>query len=450
MKYKTFFMMVLLAISSYASASGGEMVSLLTSSNPEALASVISQHHYGYYLMIFFGLGVLLAFTPCVLPMVPILSGVIARQGQLDSKGSAKLSCFYVLGMAFSYAIAGMVAAWMGSSVQAALQKPLVIAFFCLILIFMGLALLEVVQLTMPSFIAERLSSKPRQGKGSPASVMLMGALATLVVSPCVTAPLIGVLAFIAQSGQVMLGGMVLFVMALGMGLPLILFAAGQGALLPKAGQWMNIVKLLFGYMMFAMALWLSARVLASPVVVVMGMSMLFAFLLQMGAMLSAITSNTLKFGMALLLIMLANMISQPLQHLNVKNDSNSTQVAQSAAQFKSAANRQELNQLLLMAAKVHKPVFVEFYATWCEDCVDMDEKTLANPEVIAALQRFERIKVNISDDTEITKAFKKAYHVYGTPMLLFYDSQGQSMTSLNAAGFVNKDKLIQLLKEVS
>lgn len=434
---------ILLFVGLVQVASASNFLSLMSSSNPAELSALIQSHSIFYYWLIFFGIGIFLAFTPCVLPMVPILSGVIAKQGSQQTKRSALLAFYYVMGMAVSYAIAGMLAGYLGSSLQSMLQTPLVIIAFSLLMILMGLALLDMVQLKMPQALSKLMPQT--QTKSSALGIFMMGAISTLVVSPCVTAPLIGILTFISQSGQVMLGGSVLFVMALGMGLPLILFAAGQGALLPKAGSWMVIIKILFAYMMFGISLWLSSRVLSTSVIQIAYIALVFAFIIHLASSINSTTKTALKGGICLSLTVFGTLMLWPLVKSQSVTPTKSAQV-----EFTQMTQPKPLKEALIAASSAHKPVFLEFHASWCEDCVAMENKVFNDPAVISALGRFERLQVDVSDNTPTVALLKKAYHVYGTPMLLFYDSKGQALTSLNAAGFVNRDAFLTLLKKVN
>jgi len=446
MKYKTLLFAFILISASLQTASAN-ITSIFTSSNPAELTALLQSHSIFYYGSVFFIIGLFLAFTPCVLPMVPILSGVIAKQdGGGNKKSNIRLATFYVLGMASSYAVAGMLAGYFGSSLQSLLQTPLVIAIFSGLMILMGLAMLDVFQLAMPAWLL-RFIPQPNSTKKGGLGIFLTGAISTLVVSPCVTAPLIGVLTFIGQTGQVILGGTILFIMALGMGIPLILFAAGQGALLPKAGKWMLLVKLVFSYLMFAIALWLASRVLSETVAYSLYAILILAFAMHISIYLQEI-SNTYIKSIAYLFIIICSYLG--LQPLLLANEQNKVLVANNHVIFNKYSQLAPLAEALKQAAKDNKPVFLEFYASWCGDCIAMDNKVFTSPDVIKALDPFVRIKVDLSESTPLTTAFKKKYHVYGTPMLLFYNAKGKPLDKFNAAGFIKSKDFVELIAKVS
>lgn len=422
------------------------LANLLNSNNPTELVTFMQTHSLFYYAITFFVIGLFLAFTPCVLPMVPILSGVIAKQKTQEAKSHARLAIFYVLGMASSYALAGMLAGYLGSSLQSMLQRPAVIIVFSGLMVVMGLAMLDLFQLKMPASL-ERFIPQSTSTRRGVWGIFLTGAISTLVVSPCVTAPLIGVLTFISQTGQVMLGGMTLFIMALGMGIPLVIFAAGQGAILPKAGKWMLMVKLVFAYMMFAIAIWLLARVLPISLIQIATIGLILMFVMQLSPYLQSITH---KFGKASSYAMVLLVMSLIIGQIKIEShaDNQTTQVVKHVS-FKPYSEIAQLEQALKKAAAAHKPVFIEYFASWCGDCVAMDKKVFTDPKVIEALAPFERLQVDLSESTPTTAAFKEKFQVYGTPMMQFYDRAGKPMVDFNAAGFMDSQHFIALVNKV-
>lgn len=352
----------------------------LTGSNPEVIGQYMGSHGTLWSLSAFFILGLLLAFTPCVLPMVPILSGIIVGQQQMQPRRAFILSFSYVMGMALTYAVAGMLAGYLGATVQTLMQQPWVIIAFALV--FVGLAgnLFGLFELRLPS----RWQPRMAQGQAGVWAAALMGILSTLIVSPCVTAPLIAVLAFITQSGQMWQGGLILFVMALGMGLPLLLVGAGFGSLLPKSGAWMIRVKQGFGILMLLLAVWMVSRLL-------------------------------------------------PAQD----NPAIPFQVIHSMA---------ELEARLESTKSKHQAVMVEFFAGWCSDCQAMDKKVFNQPEVLAAMQGIVNLRVDISEKSPAVAAIRQAYGVLGIPTLRFYQADGQPLTQLTSIGQIDKGQMMKLL----
>lgn len=354
----------------------------LSLADPQAIGQLIGTHGAPVYLALFFGLGILLAFTPCVLPMIPILSGIIVGQDNLTTGRSFRLSLSYVTGMAVTYAVAGMLAGYLGSTVQTMMQQPWVIISFSLVFVLLGLSMFGLFEIRMPSGLQPRM----RQGQGGLIAAGLMGILSTLIVSPCVTAPLIAVLTFISQSGQTGLGGLLLFVMALGMGLPLLLVGAGYGRFLPKSGAWMIRIKQLFGIIMLMLAVWMVARVIP--------------------------------------------MHTQP------------------PAGFIMVHSMQELQQELALAKEKHQPVFVEFYAGWCSDCRAMDAKVFNQPDIVQAMKGSINLRVDISDKSPAVASIRQIYGILGVPAMRFYTTNGELIPDLLSHNQLDKQQMLELLNQ--
>ncbi|ARB91449.1 protein-disulfide reductase DsbD family protein [Legionella longbeachae] len=408
--------------------------------NPADTMMFIQNHSPIFYLAIFFGLGILLAFTPCVLPMVPILSSIITGQGANTGSQAFKLSLGYVLGMAVTYAIAGMLAAWLGSTVQTLMQQPIIIGSFSLLFILMALWLLGVFEFRLPAIV--RFIPRRSRQHGM-LSATLMGVLSTLVVSPCVTAPLIGILTYIAQGNHVFQGGLLLFVLALGMGLPLLIVGAGYGRILPGSGPWMVRIKQVFAIMMFSMAVWLLSRVVPQfwinllwIVVLLLNAWVLGAFRLEQGMV------GRLMQGIALLSIMGAGaLMYQTFIPASVIQ-------SVSRSPFTEVHTLEEVNAKLAEAKANNERVFIEFYAGWCSDCQAMDKYVFNQAAVINAMQGFVNLRVDISEKTDEVAKIRQAFHIYGIPTMLFYDKQGQQLTDLSSVGQISKEKTLQLFAQ--
>ncbi|MDI9817892.1 MULTISPECIES: protein-disulfide reductase DsbD [unclassified Legionella] len=420
--------------------------------NPEAIMHFIQGNNPVVYLAVFFGLGILLAFTPCVLPMIPILSGIIVGQHNLSTAKSVKLSLSYVFGMAITYAMAGMVAGLMGSTLQTLMQRPAVIIAFSLLFVLMALSMFGLFELRVPAKMNARLSNfSQKTNKHTFISVALMGVISTLVVSPCVTAPLIGVLTYIGQNGQVFMGGLILFIMALGMGVPLLAVGAGYGSFLPKSGPWMEKIKQLFGVIMFAMAIWILGRVLPENV-----SKLLWAGLLIISGFILGrfrLQSQSHWFARLVQGVAFAGLIAgSSMAYLTV------TKVIYPAMNEKNAAHApfievdslHAIKKKLATAKKEHQAVYVEFYATWCSDCQAMETKVFNQPEVVKAMTGLINLKVNLSDSSsEEVRNIKKAFSIYGMPTMLFFNKKGEHLTHLNAVGSINQQELTALLKQI-
>ncbi|BCA95443.1 hypothetical protein TUM19329_18040 [Legionella antarctica] len=416
------------------------------SSNPDTVLHFIQGNNAFVYLSAFFGLGVLLAFTPCVLPMVPILSGIIVGQKSLSTPKAFKLSLSYVIGMAITYAGAGMLAGLMGSTIQTLMQRPLVILLFSVIFIIMALSMFGLFELRVPSGLTGRMNRLGHTGaKQNYVSVALMGVLSTLVVSPCVTAPLIGVLSYIGQNGQVLMGGLILFVMALGMGIPLLIVGSGYGSLLPKTGSWMIKIKCFFGLMMLGMAIWMLSRILDGAIVKILWAALLIIGSISLGSLQSQKNKKGLFFqGIGVLAIIYGGIIIYGL-FFPVKP------VPQSMAsgnQFIKVSSLSDVKLQLELAKKNHKVAFVEFSASWCGDCQDMDSKVFSQPQIIQAMSGLVSIKVDMSGKSKEVAEIKKTFAIYGTPTMLFFDTHGTQITALDAAGFVPELSMLDLLNK--
>ena len=413
--------------------------------HPADITHFIQTHNPLVYLTVFFGLGLFLAFTPCVLPMVPILSGIITGQSAQNQERSFALSLAYVLGMAVTYAIAGMLAAYFGSTVQSLMQQPIIIVSFSGLFVLMACWLLGVFELRLPAFLSRGQQNQTPK-RTNLVSAALMGILSTLIVSPCVTAPLIGVLTYIAQSGHVAQGGILLFVLALGMGLPLLLVGAGYGKLLPKTGPWMIKIKQLFAILMMAMAVWLLGRVLPS-----LWVSLLWAGLLAISAFILGIARHEPHpIGRALQVVaVIALMSSGALTYKSIWAESSiHSQAVVLEAPFITVSTPEEINNQLAIAKSEHRRVFLEFFATWCSDCQGMEKHVFNQPEIITAMDGAMNIKVNLSKKNEAVATIKKTFGIYGIPTMIFYTTEGEQLNQLTSVGPISKDQMLHLLEQ--
>jgi thiol:disulfide interchange protein DsbD len=331
----------------------------------------------------FLGFGLLLAFTPCVLPMVPILSGIIAGEGSsVNKKRAFALSSSYVLGMAVAYALAGIAAAYSGSLIAASLQNAWVLAGFALVFVLLALSMFGFYELQLPGLLRHPLSAAHHRLRGGKlASVAGMGMLSAIIVSPCVAAPLAGALLYISQTRDVALGGSALFAMALGMGIPLLAIGVSGGALMPRAGRWMNVVKKFFGVLLLAVAVW----------------------------------------------------IVSPL-FLDGKGDTKFVRVDSIA----------ELDAKLVAPGKL---VMLDFYADWCVSCKEMEAFTFSDARVKARLDRMLLLQVDVTANTEEHKALLKRFSLFGPPGIVFFDAQGKELRGLRVIGYQNAERFLKSLE---
>ena len=403
----------------------------------------------------FFVFGLLLTFTPCVLPMVPILSGIIAGEGKsLDKLRALSLSAAYVLGMALAYAIAGIAAAFSGSLLAAALQNAWVLAAFALVFILLALSMFGFYDLQLPGFVHHRLHSAQRRLRGGQiASVAGMGALSAVIVSPCVAAPLAGALLYISQTRDVALGGTALFAMALGMGVPLIAVGVSEGALLPRAGAWMEAVRRFFGVLLLAVAIWVVSPVLPPTAVMLAWAALLIGAAIFLRAidplppaasgwwrLWKAVGVITLVLGIALLVGALSGS-RDPLRPLAALTPASAPVPA--PVPWQRVASLQELEERLKAPGR---PVMLDFYADWCVSCKEMEAFTFSDPQVRARLDGMLLLQADVTAHNESHRALLKRFSLFGPPGIVFFDAQGREIKGLRVIGYQNAERFLKTL----
>ena len=400
-------------------------------------------------LPLFLLLGLGLAFTPCVLPMVPILSFIIVGEGQNTSRGRGfVLALAYTMGMAVVYTALGVAAGLIGEGLSANLQSPPVLITFSIFMALLSLSMFDIYQLQMPPSVQLMLTRwSERQRAGKLAGVFVMGMLSALIVGPCVAAPLAGVLVYISQTKDVVIGGSALFVMALGMSVPLLLVGLSAGTLLPRAGHWMQAVKPFFGVLMLALALWMVSSLLPGWVLMLgwglLGVSygiFLFASR-QLGWRGRATSVVFLLFGA----VQLAGLATgardawAPLAHL-------SGDVHQKTA-FTRIHSVAELEQAI--AAAQRRPVMLDFYADWCVACLEMEKLTFTDPAVRARMQDIVLLQADVTANTADDKALLKQFSLFGPPGIIFFSSEGQVLHTPRVIGFQSPEKFLQSLTQL-
>jgi len=408
--------------------------------------------------------------------MIPILSSIIVGQGDnLSTSKAFTLSLVYVMAMAITYTLAGMGAGYFGENVQIWFQTPWVIYVFAGIFVLLSLAMFGFYELQMPSGIQSKLNNvSSSQEGGTYVGAGIMGFLSALIVGPCVTAPLIGALIYISETGNVWFGGLALFALSMGMGAPLLAIGTSAGKILPKAGAWMDIVKGAFGVMMLGLAIWLLSRVVSPELVLLLSGALLIVSAIYMGAWESIKegASGWHKFSKglgligfvygALLIIGAASGggdLFQPLKGLQagkVQIASSSEQAGKATTadfKFQYFKSVEDLDAHIAKASSEGKPVFVDFYADWCVYCKQLDRETFPNSNVQAALSDFVLLKADVTDNDELDKALLKRLGLIGPPALLFYDTSGTEHRNFRIISFIEAEKLvshISLFKESS
>jgi thiol:disulfide interchange protein DsbD len=427
-------------------------VSTAPMSEQDRLAAMVVDESWWLVFATFYGFGLLLAFTPCVLPMVPILSGMIAGQGrETTAMRGFTLSLAYVMGMAVTYTAGGALAALAGAQVQATFQQPWILTLFAGLFVLLALAMFGAFEMQMPAAIQTRLSAiANRQSAGSYAGVAVMGALSALIVTTCVAPPLIATLAVIGQTGDVGRGAGALFALSLGMGSPLLVVGASAGKLLPKAGPWMNTVKGAFGVMMLAVAIWMMDRVLPGTVTLVLWALLVFLTGVFLGAFeplpAEPRATHRLRKGVgvlaclygALMLIGASAGGESPLRPLpRGLLGSASDPAAPAGLVFERVASVAELEGALAGARTEGAPVMVDVTAEWCISCKEMEHYTFTDPSVIAALEPFVLLQADVTENNDDDAALLRYFGIYGPPTIAFFDRQGERHDAFELVGFV-------------
>ncbi len=432
--------------------------SAIPASDEARFQGVLSEGKLWTIIAIFFAAGLALTFTPCVLPMIPILSGIIAGAGHAPTRMRGFiLSVAYVAGVAVTYTLIGVAAALSGLLLSAALQNAWVLGTFALIFVVLSLSMFGLYEMQLPQFVSSRMNQAANRLEGGRiGAVAAMGALSAAIVSPCVAAPLAGALLYISQSGDVVLGGSALFAMALGMGVPLIAVGTFESALLPKAGAWMETVKKVFGVLLLAVAIWI-----VSPVIPAEGVMLLWgalaigvAIFLRAIDTLPADAPGFSRFGKAIgvfaliwgaALVLGAAMGSRdPLAPLAPLATPRTGVVAESKEiRFERVRTTAELDERL---ARATKPVMLDFYADWCVSCKEMERYTFHDEKVRTRLAGLTLLQVDVTANNSDDKALLKRFRLFGPPGIIFFDKAGQQIQGLRVIGFQPADRFLKTL----
>ena len=434
----------------------------------DRLANLIKDGNLFWVFLSFIGFGMLLTFTPCVLPMVPIISGIIVGQGKKLTTGRAfVLSLTYVLAMAFAYAIAGVIVGLAGSNIQIALQNPWVLGGFALVFVLLSLSMFGFYELQMPSALQNWFNqhSSKQQG-GAFAGVAIMGALSALICGPCITAPLVAALIFIGESGSAFRGGLALFALGLGMGVPLLIIGTSAGRLVPKAGAWMERVKHVFGVMMLAVAIWFVARVLPGPLVLVLWAALAIVCGVYLGALETHAPPRHLHklwrgLGLLALLYGLILLVGaalgsddplKPLAPLASRGgmigaNAGTPGPQASTLPFKKIKTLADLDREVAAAAAAHTPVMLDFAADWCVSCKEMDHETYTDPAVRTALAKVVLLQADVTANDDDDEALYKRFGIFGPPSIMFFGPDGQELKAYRVVGFLGPQDFLKRLQ---
>ena len=434
-------------------------------SEQDQIASMLKNSSTWLIILSFFGIGLLLAFTPCVFPMIPILSGIIAGQGSgITTRRAFTLSVVYVLAMAVTYTIVGVLAGLFGASfnLTAAFQNPWILSAFALLFVLLALSMFGFYELQLPASWQSKLSEiSNRQKGGELGGVAVMGLLSALIVGPCVAPPLAGALIYIGQTGDAVLGGVALFAMALGMGVPLIAIGTSAGKLLPRAGGWMDAVKAVFGVMMLGLAITMLERFLLPVYPMALWGVLLIVSGVYMGALRQlppdASGWRTLWKGLGVVLLIYGALFLvgvaangkdtvQPLRGLAIGGGG--SQQA-SHLQFKRIKSVADLQRELATAKAAGKPVMLDFYADWCIYCKQMEKNVFSDPAVVSAMNHFVLLQADVTEQDEQDKALMEYVDVPAPPAMLFWGSNGVEVHALRLMGYMGKDDFLAHIRKV-
>ena len=420
------------------------------------IAQLFKQGSFWLIVSFFLGAGLLLAFTPCVFPMIPILSGIIVGRGQhLTRMHAFILSLAYVLGMALTYSAVGVAAGLSGTLLSNALQTPWVLGSFAAVFVLLALSMFGFYELQLPGILQTRLTNTSNRLHGGHLSgTFVMGALSAIIVGPCVAAPLAGALLYIGRTHDALLGGVALFALALGMGVPLLLLGASAGTLLPKAGAWMESVKRFFGVLLLAVAIWL-----ISPLIPVSVLMLLWAVLLVLSAVYlhaldalshSASSLDKLWKGVGILGLLLgiayligalsgARDMLRPLSFMGASQ-------AQATLPFVRVKNLAELDARIAQAGG--KPVMLDLYADWCVSCKEMERGAFSDARVRARLSKVLLVQANVTANSAEDKALLQRFELFGPPAILFFDAQGKETPATRVTGYQDSEQFLQSLQQ--
>jgi len=421
-------------------------------SEQESFARLLQDGSLILIIALFFAAGIGLTFTPCVFPMIPILSSIIAGQGEsITTQKAFVLSLVYVLSMAVTYATAGAIVGYYGAefNIQIWFQDPIILSIFAAIFVLLSLSMFGFYELQMPNAIQSRLTalSNSQQG-GTLIGVGLMGFFSAIIVGPCITAPLVGALLFISQSQDWVLGGLALFALGLGMGVPLLLVGTSAGKLLPRAGGWMDQVKAAFGIVLLGVAIWLLERILPVGFTMALIAALLIATAIYMGALdsLEATASGWRRFaksiGLLVLIYGIAYLVGAAAGSRDLVQPLRGVMASIGAAEqsgdhltFRQIKGEQGLQVALNDSVRQGRTTMLDFYADWCISCKEMERYAFTHPEVLAALEQTTTLQADVTENDDIDTRLMSSLGIYGPPAILFYDADGNEIRHRRVVG---------------
>lgn len=428
-------------------------------SEQQQLTKGLEKNPLWLILLQFLSFGLMLSLTPCVFPMIPILSGLIVGQKNPSTARAFSMSLVYVLAMAVAYTVVGVVAGLAGTNLQAMFQKPLIIVAFSAIFVFLAFSMFGFYELQLPSKWQNKLMNiSNRQQGGSLLGVAVMGLLSALIVGPCVAPPLAAAVIYISSSQNgAFIGGLALFMMSFGMGLPLLLIGASAGKWMPNSGGWMNLVKSFFGIALIGMAVWFISRIIDDNITLYLWSALLIfgGFMWHAHAQRSGVSAMAMSFfdavrwlsiliGSLLLLAALAGgtRVTRPFDGLFVASEQ------QSAKQL-SFAKVKTVEQLEQAIEQSELPILLDFYADWCVECKHMAKTTFKNPQIIQLANGFTRLKADVTANDELDKELMQRFNIVGPPAMLFFDKNGNQLTEHHFFGYKSAAELKQVFEKI-
>ena len=430
-------------------------------SEQDRIAAQLADGRVWLVALAFFGFGLLLTFTPCVFPMIPILSNIILGQKEMNTRKAFFISLVFVLAMALTYTIAGVLAGMAGANLQAAFQNPWIIGTFVAIFVALAMSMFGFYDLQMPAGVQSKLSNiSNRQEGGTYMGAGIMGFLSALIVGPCVTAPLLGALLYISQTGDAVLGGIALFSLSMGMGAPLLVIGTSAGRLLPKAGPWMDAIKAVFGVGLLAMGIWLLERVIPGEVAMFLWAALFIVVAVYMGALQTLPEGKSgwysLWKGLGLVILVYGILLmlgaatggkdmTRPLATLS-QPAATTADGGPTEMEFTYIDSLEDLEREVEEAASRGEPVFLDFYADWCVDCVRLDRTTFQDPQVIQATADVHLLKADVTDNTSEHRELMQHFELFGPPAMVFYDRDGELLPEYRRVGYMNANAFLEHL----
>ena len=419
-------------------------------SEQDQIQNFLAKNAWWKTILKFFGFGLLLALTPCIFPMIPILSGLIMGQGEITRSRSFMLSVVYVLAMALAYTAAGVVAGMLGANIQAALQKPWIIITFSFVFVALAMSMFGYYDLQLPASWQSKLSKISNDQKaGSYIGVGIMGFLSAIIVGPCVAPPLAGAVLYISNTGDPIVGGFALFAMSIGMGAPLLLIGASAGKWMPQSGGWMNVVKSFFGIALLAMAIWFLSRILPGKVTLILfGILALLSSIFWYRYAVKNIRKGSKLIGVFLLFKIALIGIGVAEIYGAIKGYTDFMHPLSQKHEFKfiTVGNLDELDKKIAVS---NKPVLLDFYADWCVECVKMEASTYSDENVKVMMEKFTVLKADVTKQNKDDIALMKKFKIVGPPATLFFTKQGKLLQNSSFFGYKAPQEFVEHLQKI-